>query len=160
MGRYHYRAARSGCVRRSARPAKHRWWIGAIFCRLRSAARGRGDYAIRFDIMEEIAEVTPSMAGIHYTGWTDGLQWLWSHARPSRHADSAYTAKFARRAKFSPVQHQPPAELPDENYPFMLTRAHPPVHHHTGTHDAPRQRAGCPCAGGADRDRTSRMPPH
>ena len=35
--------------------------------------------------------------------------------------------------KFSPAHYKPPAELPDENYPFILTTGRVGFHYHTGT---------------------------
>ncbi len=92
------------------------------------------DYATPAAIMEEIAAVTPSYGGIHYDRLDgDGLQW------PCPNRDHAGTpilhiSGFPRgRGRFSPVHHQAAAELPDEQYPLMLTTGRILQHWHTGT---------------------------
>ncbi len=86
------------------------------------------------EIMNEAAALTPIYGGI-----TDdrldqhGLQWPCpdsSHpGTPILHLDH-----FTRgRGRFSPVTHRLPAELPDEQYPFVLTTGRTYFHWHTGS---------------------------
>jgi formate dehydrogenase alpha subunit len=106
-----------------------------IICQIAEQMGGTGwDYASPAEIMEEIAELTPSYGGMHYDRLDgDGLQW----PCPTRdHSGTAilHTSKFPRgRGLFSPVHHQPAAELPDDEYPLMLTTGRILQHFHTGT---------------------------
>ena len=85
-------------------------------------------------IMEEIANLTPIYGGIHYDRLDDfGLQW----PCPSRdHPGTKYLHKdtFTRgKGKFHAVDYLPPAEMPDEQYPFILTTGRIYYHFHTRT---------------------------
>ncbi len=86
------------------------------------------------EIMEEIAALTPSYAGITFQRLEkEGLQWpvptLDHPGTPILHV-----GKFARgRGLFSPVDYLPAAELPDEEYPLLLTTGRRLYHYHTGT---------------------------
>ena len=89
------------------------------------------------DVMDEIARVTPSWRGI-------------SHARLDNHAGLQYPVPDADHpgtdflfaddfptadgmATFHPVEFLPPAELPDDDYPFLLNTGRQMYHWHTGT---------------------------
>lgn len=86
------------------------------------------------EIFAESATVTSIYRGMSYQRLTDGgLQWPCPDAKhpgtPILHVE-----KFARgRGKFSPVLANDPAELPDENYPLILTTGRVLYHYHTGT---------------------------
>jgi len=86
------------------------------------------------EIMDEINEVTPSYAGITYDRIDQvGLQWPCPDKNhpgtPILHVD-----KFARGlGLFSPAPYKPPAELPDEEYSFVLSTGRCYFHFHTGT---------------------------
>jgi len=85
-------------------------------------------------IMEEIAGLTPQYGGISYDRLEeDGLPWPCptpDHpGTPILHVD-----RFARGlGLFSAVEHQEPNELPDEEYPMILTTGRMMFHYHTGT---------------------------
>ncbi|HHX75463.1 MAG TPA: molybdopterin-dependent oxidoreductase, partial [Firmicutes bacterium] len=86
------------------------------------------------DIFREITSLTPSFAGITYDrlGIT-GIHWPCPTeihpGTPILHVD-----KFSRgQGRFSAVEHRDPAELPDAEYPFMLTTGRILYHYHTGT---------------------------
>lgn len=88
------------------------------------------------DVMTEIASVTPSWAGVTYEGLRGaGLQ----YPVPERgHPGTPYlfADRFPTddgRALFVPVEYAPPAELPDEQYPFVLNTGRQMYHWHTGT---------------------------
>lgn len=92
------------------------------------------DYDSPRAVMEEIARVTPSYAGIRYDRLQgDGLQW------PCPSTDHPGTkflhqGKFTRgKGLFSAIEYKPPAEVADEAYPFQLTTGRIHVHYHTGT---------------------------
>ena len=80
------------------------------------------NYRDTSEIMEEIAACTPLYGGITYERLEGGgLQW----PCPSKdHPGIRYLHKdrFTRgRGLFQPVEYQSPAELPDEEYPFILS---------------------------------------
>jgi predicted molibdopterin-dependent oxidoreductase YjgC len=92
------------------------------------------DYASPEAIMQEIASVTPSYGGISYDRLEgEGLQWPCPNPE---HAGTKFLHKdkFVRgKGLFHAVEHQPPAELVDDEYPFWLTTGRMHVHYHTGT---------------------------
>jgi predicted molibdopterin-dependent oxidoreductase YjgC len=86
------------------------------------------------EVMDEIAEVTPIYGGIAY-GHIEGagLQW----PCPTKdHPGTPYLhrGKFSRGlGKFYPTPFQEAAELPDDEYPFILSTGRVLCHFHTGT---------------------------
>ncbi len=92
-------------------------------------------YRETYEVMEEIALLTPSYGGIlhHRLKDSHGLQW----PCPGKdHPGTPYLhrKKFARGlGTFMTIQYQPPAELPDQDYPFLLTTGRTGFHYHTGT---------------------------
>lgn len=85
-------------------------------------------------IMEEIASLTPSYAGISYERLENGgIQW------PCPTPDHPgtpilHTLTFNRgKGKFLPLAFKPPMEMPDADYPFILTTERSLFHYHTGT---------------------------
>ncbi len=86
------------------------------------------------EIMDEIAALTPSYGGIHYDRLEgEGLHWP---CPTSEHPGTPilHVSKFARGlGRFAPVHHQAAAELPDDEYPMMLTTGRILQHYHTGT---------------------------
>jgi predicted molibdopterin-dependent oxidoreductase YjgC len=105
-----------------------------IICDLSTRMGYEMSYADPSQIMEEIAQVTPSYGGIHYDRIEqDGLHW----PCPNReHPGTPYLHKdrFSRgRGLFHAVEYLPPAELPDEEYPYVLTTGRMYVHYHTGS---------------------------
>jgi len=118
---------------------KQDWWIvGQVARRMGYAEL---TYSGPEEIMREINRLTPSYAGITYERIGDqGLCW------PCPSTDHPGTpilhvGKFSRGlGLFSAVDWQPPAEEPDEEYPFILTTGRILYHYHTGTqsrHSAP-----------------------
>jgi formate dehydrogenase alpha subunit len=90
------------------------------------------NYGSPREIMEEIASLTPSYGGIRYERLEGlGLQWPCptpDHpGTPHLHKD-----KFTRgKGKFHITPYAPPPELPDEEYPFLLTTGRVLYHYHT-----------------------------
>jgi formate dehydrogenase major subunit/formate dehydrogenase alpha subunit len=85
-------------------------------------------------IMDEIARLTPSYGGITYDRLErGGLQW----PCPTRdHPGTPYLhqGRFTRgRGKFHAVEFIPPRELPDSEYPLLLSTGRILQHFHTGT---------------------------
>ncbi len=91
-------------------------------------------YSSAQEIMEEIAQVTPSYGGITYKRLEkNGLQW------PCPTPDHKGT-KFLHKDRFSrglglfhAIDYIPSAELPDAEYPFLLSTGRVLYHYHTGT---------------------------
>jgi formate dehydrogenase major subunit/formate dehydrogenase alpha subunit len=91
-------------------------------------------YANTAQIMAEIAALTPSYAGVSHERLARGdrLQW------PVKDADHPGTpilhvGQFTRgKGKFTPIEHIPPAELPDDEYPMILNTGRVLYHWHGG----------------------------
>ena len=86
------------------------------------------------EIMDEIAAVTPSYAGIDYDRIeAEGIQW----PCPTKdHPGTKYMHKgtFSRgKGLFKGIEHKDPAEQADKEYPFVLTTGRVLYHYHTGT---------------------------
>ncbi len=86
------------------------------------------------DIMREIVSLTPSYAGIDYQRLEEGgLQWPCPDedhpGTPILHVQG-----FTRgKGKFAAVEYIPPDELPDEEYPFILSTGRLLYHFHSGS---------------------------
>jgi predicted molibdopterin-dependent oxidoreductase YjgC len=97
-------------------------------------AEGYWEFADSDAIFDELATVTPIYGGMDYRRLTgEGLQWPCptpDHpGTPILHVD-----KFARgKGKFHPVKAKDPVELPDDEYPLILTTGRVLYHYHTGT---------------------------
>ncbi len=91
-------------------------------------------YASAGEIMAEINRVAPSYAGITYDRIEkEGIQW------PCPDMSHPGT-RFLHRDRFSrglglfhAIEYLPPAELPDEEYPLLLSTGRVLYHYHTGT---------------------------
>ena len=88
------------------------------------------------DVMREIAQVTPSWAGVTYQRLEGaGLQYP---VPTSDHPGTAFLFADAfptadGRATFVPVVYTDPVELPDDAYPFVMNTGRQLYHWHTGT---------------------------
>ena len=106
-----------------------------ILCSLaEGAGYGNMRYAGPEEIMAEIARLTPSYGGITYDRLDyQGLHWPCpDHGHPG--TPVLHVNSFTRGlGHFSPVIYRPPAELPDAEYPFVLTTGRTSFHWHTGT---------------------------
>ena len=122
-------------VRKAIEPigdSKPDWWI---ICQIANKMGAKGfDFDHPSQIMDEIANLTPSYGGISYDRLEAcGLQW------PCPTPDHPGTpilhmARFScGLGNFSPLKYRPPAELPDEDYPLVLTTGRNLFHFHTGT---------------------------
>jgi formate dehydrogenase alpha subunit len=87
------------------------------------------------DIWDEMARLTPDFQGINYDRLerSDGVHW----PCPSpEHPGTPYlfSQEFPRgKGQFSPIQFRPSAELPSEEYPFILSTGRVLYHWHGGT---------------------------
>lgn len=91
-------------------------------------------YTSPAEIMGEIAALTPIYGGMHYDRLDgDGLQWPCpDHKHPG--TPYLHQGRFSRgRGMFTPVDFIPPAEWPDEEYPFLLSTGRILYHFHTGS---------------------------
>ncbi len=122
-------------VRKAIEPigdSKPDWWVVCEAAR-RMGATGF-DYSHPFDIMEEIRKLTPSYGGISCDRLgNEGLQW----PCPSEdHPGTCilHTNTFVRgKGRFMPLKYTPPAEMPDADYPLVLSTGRSLYHFHTGT---------------------------
>ena len=87
-------------------------------------------------IMDEIAKLTPKWAGVSYQRLEElkFIQWpCWDKDHPGTdivHRDGAF---LRGKAKLTPTPWQEPGELPDDEYPFMLTTGRQLFHYNVGT---------------------------
>ncbi len=92
------------------------------------------DYSTPTDVMAEINALTPSYAGVTYGRLDSGavLQW----PVPSRDHPGTpilHTAKFTRGlGRFAAVDHVPPGERPNDEYPMVMTTGRVLYHWHGG----------------------------
>jgi formate dehydrogenase alpha subunit len=103
-----------------------------IICDLSTQLGYPMSYPSPAEVMNEIAGLTPSYGGIRYERLEmNGLQWPCpapDHpGTPVLHKD-----RFSRgKGKFHVTPYAPAPELPDENYPFLLTTGRVLYHYHT-----------------------------
>ena len=122
-------------VRKFAGPigeSKPDWWITS---QIAKRMGGKGfDYQSAADVMSEIARLTPSYGGITYDRLEKGsLQWP---CPTPEHPGTAilHSQIFTRgKGRFMPLEYRPPKELPDEQFPMVLTTKRSLYHYHTGT---------------------------
>lgn len=121
-------------VRKAIQPpgeAKADW---EVICDISNRLGYAMNYKSAKEIFDEMAAVTPSYGGITYKRLEkEGLQW------PCPTHDHKGT-KFLHKDRFSrglglftPIEFIPPNELPDKEYPFLLSTGRVLYHYHTGT---------------------------
>ncbi|MBI2829904.1 MAG: formate dehydrogenase subunit alpha [Chloroflexi bacterium] len=112
--------------------SKADWWITCEIAR-RMDAKGF-DFTDPVQIMDEIARVTPSYGGISFARLEkESPHWpcptLEHPGTPVLH-----TQQFTRgKGRFIPLAYRPSAELPDDEYPLLLTTERSLFQYHTGT---------------------------
>jgi formate dehydrogenase major subunit/formate dehydrogenase alpha subunit len=92
------------------------------------------DYADSGEVMAEIAALTPSYGGISHERLNAGETLCWP-CPTSTHPGTPilHIGKFTRgKATFLPAIHLDPSELPDEEYPVMMTTGRVIYHWHSG----------------------------
>ena len=95
---------------------------------------GKGfEYESPEQIFREITELTPSYAGITYERLEQNtLQWPCPTPKTSRYGNTAYQDVLPRGKGFlQPLEYRPPAEMPDSEYPLVLTTNRSLFHYHT-----------------------------
>jgi predicted molibdopterin-dependent oxidoreductase YjgC len=85
-------------------------------------------------VCDEMASLSPMYAGVSFESVEkNGLQWP-VPAKGHPGTPIVHLGKFTRGlGKFIPVQHKPPAEVPDKDYPFILSTGRLLFHYNTGT---------------------------
>jgi len=105
-----------------------------IICDLSARMGYPMEYGSASGIMDEIAGLTPIYGGVNYSRLeTATIQWpCTSCDHPG--TDILHAKNFSRgRGAFIAVEHRPPAEQPDKDYPFILTTGRILFHFHTRT---------------------------
>ncbi len=90
------------------------------------------DYPTSSSIMAEINALTPSYAGVTYERLNAGERLQWP-VRDMGHGGTPilHVGKFTRGlGRFVPAEHMPPAEMPDDQYPLVLTTGRVLYHWH------------------------------
>ncbi len=93
------------------------------------------EYPSPREIMDEIRSVTPSYAGISYERLDRGEVLHWP-CPDEKHPGTPilHQKEFTRgKGKFFAVDYTPPPEVPDEEFPYILTTGRLPFHFHGGS---------------------------
>src|SRR5512145_1960834 len=99
-----------------------------------SAPWAKWDYKDTSAIMSEVNALTPSYGGITHERLLNGkgLQWP-CPAVDHPGTPILHTKQFARgKGKFMPIDHVPPAEKPDDDYPMVMSTGRVLYHWHGG----------------------------
>jgi formate dehydrogenase alpha subunit len=133
-------------VRKAIEPlgdARQDWWIISELAKRLLADGDRQvciapfsgwNYTDTAQIMDEVASLTPSYAGVSHERLERGEHLQWP-VRDVNHPGTPilHIGQFARGlGKFAPIEHIPPAELPDDNYPMILSTGRVLYHWHGG----------------------------
>jgi formate dehydrogenase major subunit/formate dehydrogenase alpha subunit len=92
------------------------------------------DYADSAAVMDEVSRLTPIYAGVSHARIDRGEHQQWP-VIDAEHPGTPilHVHEFPRgKGKFHAVDHLPPAELPDEEYPFLMTTGRVLYHWHAG----------------------------
>jgi len=114
--------------------AKPDWWI---VCEIAKRMGASGfDFSGPEQIMDEIRSLTPSYAGISYERIeSEGIQWPCpSEDHPG--TQFLHDGRFplpSGKGKFIPLEYKESKELPDNDYPLLLTTDRSLYHYHTST---------------------------
>lgn len=105
-----------------------------IICEVATRMGYPFDYKDTEEIMDEIASLTPIYRGIsHKRIRKMGIQWPCPEVS---HPGTKFLHKdrFTRGlGKFHSIEHRPPAEVPDDEYPFFLSTGRILFHYNVGT---------------------------
>ncbi len=129
-------------VRKALKPrgqARADWEIicdlaGRIEKRLGRPQTSVWSYPSPAEVLEEMGRVVPEYAGVKYRRIEDeGLQTpVWDDSHPG--TPYLFAESFpSGRGKFHPLEYVPSVEMPDEEYPFILTTGRLLEHWHGGT---------------------------
>ena len=109
-------------------------WV--IICELARLMGGKQfGYNSPAEVMEEIAKLTPSYGGISYERLDNGEILPWPcPTKDHPGTPILHKENFTRgKGKFFAIDHVPPAEMPDSEFPLILTTGRSMFHYHTGT---------------------------
>jgi predicted molibdopterin-dependent oxidoreductase YjgC len=120
--------------------ARPDWQITAEIAARYDKAMGRDrepgywQYPSTEAIFDELASVTPIYRGMNH-GRLEGPGLQWPCPTPDHPGTPIlHEGKFSRGlGKFNPITAKDPAELPDEEYPLILSTGRVLYHYHTGT---------------------------
>jgi formate dehydrogenase major subunit/formate dehydrogenase alpha subunit len=92
------------------------------------------EYACPSQVMDEIAAVTPSYAGLSHERLESGVSLHWPVKDPDHPGTPIlHVGQFTRGlGKFFAIDHLPPKELPDDDFPIVLTTGRVIYHWHGG----------------------------
>ncbi len=92
------------------------------------------EYSQPADIMREISALAPSYAGVTYSRLEKGETFQWPVLNEQHPGTPIlHVGKFTRGlGKFMVVEYIPPAEMPDEEYPMLLSTGRVLYHWHGG----------------------------
>ncbi|MEJ2413197.1 MAG: molybdopterin-dependent oxidoreductase, partial [Anaerolineales bacterium] len=119
------------------------WWIISRLAekilaqgkrRVSDAEYSSWDYADAEQVMEEIAALTPIYAGVSHQRLQEGQSLQWP-VKDKTHPGTPilHVGQFSRgKGQFNPIEHIPPAELPDKEYPMILSTGRVLYHWHGG----------------------------
>jgi formate dehydrogenase major subunit len=113
--------------------AKPNWWIFRELAKKMGHSWESNSGREIWD--KEISRLSPPLAGIKYRRLEEcGLQWPCLDEKhpgtPYLHKDGKFTCGLGR---FIPADWTPPAEVPDQEYPFVLSTGRRLYHYHTRT---------------------------
>lgn len=121
-------------VRKAVEPPGQAWDDWKITCEIASRMGSPMHYESSRQIMEEIAQVTPSYGGITYDRIElEGIHWP---APTAEHPGTPvlHREQFAKgKGTFHAIDFIPPAEQVDDEYPIWLTTGRLLYQYHTGT---------------------------
>jgi formate dehydrogenase alpha subunit len=105
-----------------------------IVCGIAGLMKHPTDYSGPSSVMKEMASLTPSYGGISYNRLARrGLRWPCPDAK-HRGTKILHAREFTRgKGKFHAVDYIEPAEMPDEEYPLILTTGRMLYQYHTGS---------------------------
>ena len=123
--------------------AKPDWWIISELAKkileegnrqVSKAVYSGWEYQDTAQIMDEIAALTPIYAGVTHKRLLEGESLQWP-VKDREHPGTPilHVGQFSRgKGLFNPIEHVPPAELPDEEYPIILSTGRVLYHWHGG----------------------------
>ncbi len=121
-------------IRKAVEPPGQAWDDWKITCEIATRMGFPMAYDSSRQIMEEISRVTPSYGGITYDRIEfEGIPWP---APTAEHPGTPilHREQFAKgKGTFHAIEHQPPAEQVDDQYPMYLTTGRLLYQYHTGT---------------------------
>jgi len=108
--------------------------IGLSHLKIRESSHSQWDYENTGEVMEEVSQLTPSYGGISHARLEAGERLQWPVVGPDHPGTRIlHIEKFTRgKGKFVPVEHIPPAELPDKLFPMLLSTGRVLYHWHGG----------------------------